>query len=210
MMLDIQATDDIVLAFPTPIMVKVLPDTEAANEGLRRVILAHAQQEDSVRKSNVGGWQSSTDMFNWKEPEIAPLREWAVGAVSLMTRFTAKTDDAAGRLAIQAWANVSGPGAYNKPHIHAGSMWSGVYYVDAGTYPAEHPDSGTIEFMDSRWGASIVPYPGMPFLDRYTVKPVTGMMLLFPSWMYHYVNAYQGDDVRISVAFNVKITSTNL
>lgn len=209
-MLHTQASDDIVLAFPTPIMVKVLPKVEAVNEGLRRVILAHAQQETSVRKSNVDGWQSSTDMFNWKEEEIAPLRAWVVKAVSIMTRFTAKIDDVAGQLSVQAWANVSGPGAYNKPHIHAGSMWSGVYYVDAGTYPEEHPDSGTIEFMDSRWGASIIPFPGMPFRDRYTVQPVTGMLLLFPSWMYHYVNAYRGEGVRISVAFNVRITSTSL
>ena len=209
-MLHTQASDDIVLAFPTPIMVKQLPSTEAVNAGLRRVILKHAEQDASVQKSNVDGWQSSTDMFNWTEQELVPLREWVVQAITVMTRFTAKIDSVAGQLAIQAWANVSRPGAYNKPHIHAGSMWSGVYYVDAGTYPEEHPDSGTIEFMDSRWGASIIPFPGMPFRDRYTVRPASGMMLIFPSWMYHYVNAYRGEGVRISVAFNVKITSASL
>ena len=29
-------------------------------------------------------------------------------------------------------------------------------------------------------------------------------MVVFPGWMYHFVNPYQGEGERISIAFNVR------
>jgi hypothetical protein len=31
-----------------------------------------------------------------------------------------------------------------------------------------------------------------------------GMMVLFPSWLYHFVNPFFGDGERISIAFNIQ------
>jgi len=34
------------------------------------------------------------------------------------------------------------------------------------------------------------------------IPPVTGDLLIFPSWLLHRVNMSQSDDERISIAFN--------
>jgi hypothetical protein len=37
------------------------------------------------------------------------------------------------------------------------------------------------------------------------VTPRDGLLVVFPAWLYHYVNPYQGTAPRISVAFNATI-----
>jgi hypothetical protein len=34
------------------------------------------------------------------------------------------------------------------------------------------------------------------------VLPQSGLLLIFPAWLYHYVNPYHGEGERISVAWN--------
>jgi hypothetical protein len=46
---------------------------------------------------------------------------------------------------------------------------------------------------------------GTVSFDAYRVVPQTGMLLMFPAWLYHYVHPYRGTEPRISVAFNVTI-----
>ena len=205
-MLEGKGPDDIVLIYPTPVLRRAIPDTLEINKRLRDIVLRRCEAVDGQPKSNIGGWQSSRDIFTWPHPEIKQLFRWVVEAVQSMTRFTAGTVDVSDKVDAQGWANVSGYGAYNKPHIHSGCMWSGVYYVDAGTQPQNNPDSGVIEFMDPRAAINVLPIPGMPFSDKFRVEPQSGMILLFPSWMYHYVNAYQGEGVRISISFNVRVS----
>ena len=46
--------------------------------------------------------------------------------------------------------------------------------------------------------------PGNPFGQTVSVPPRPGLMVLFPSWLYHWVNPFYGEGERISVAFNVR------
>lgn len=205
-----QGTEDIVLAYPTPISCRVIPEAGAVNHGLRRIILERKEQGDGIRKSNVNGWHSQDDLFKWPNAEVQQLLGWVGQAVKSMTQFTTGAEHVSGEIDAWGWANVSWKGSYNKPHIHPEAMWSGVYYVDVGSSPAEQPDSGIIEFLDPRAGIDILKVPGMPFTGKYKLKPETGMLVLFPGWLYHFVNSYQGDDLRISIAFNVKVLEASL
>lgn len=205
-----QGAEGIVLAYPTPISCKVISEASAVNQRLREIIIARMEEGGGIRKSNVNGWHSQEDLFQWEAPEVAQLLGWVGRAVKSMTIFTTGVEQVSGEIDAWGWANVSWKGSYNKPHIHPDAMWSGVYYVDAGSSPADQPDSGMLEFLDPRPGIDILKIPGMPYSGTYRIEPVTGMMVLFPGWLYHFVNAYQGESFRISVAFNVRVLETDL
>lgn len=65
---------------------------------------------------------------------------------------------------------------------------------------------GQLIFTDPRTAALMVNHPYNPFgaTNHVTVTPVAGMMLTFPSFLYHEVTAYEGDTPRISIAFNMR------
>lgn len=199
--------EDVVLAFPTPVLVRELPNAESLNERLKSVVMARAEAEGSIDHSNVGGWRSPGNLFDWTGPEIDELRMHVGAAVSRMTAITTERDQADIDAGIYGWANVLYHGAYNLPHTHPTCMWAGVYYVDIGERPAEDHLSGIIEFADPRAGVSVLPLPGNPFDGRFKVEPRTGHMLLFPAWLLHFVHSYHGSRPRISIAFNVSDVS---
>ena len=200
----------ITLTYATPVLHQRLDDTEQVNQRLREVILERAAQSPSEGKSNVGGWHSDTDIFNWPVPEIQQLLGWVGGATKALMAATTGQEKLSGELDAWGWANVLYSGGYNTPHIHADSMWSGAYYVDTGEPEGDDPNNGIIEFMDPRPAIDMVKVPGTPFTGRYRVAPQAGDLVMFPSWLYHFVNPYTGRTPRISIAFNIRIINTNL
>lgn len=106
------------------------------------------------------------------------------------------------RWSFLGWANISETGAFNTMHTHPGMTWSGVYYVDTGDSPGQN-DSGILKFMDPSPGSAA---SFLPFLARATpqIQPVSGLMLLFPSYVPHSVLPHRGNRPRISIAFNFR------
>ena len=51
--------------FPTPLVIATMPDADALNLELKRIILARAAATESVQRSNQGGWQSTWDLHQW-------------------------------------------------------------------------------------------------------------------------------------------------
>jgi uncharacterized protein (TIGR02466 family) len=104
------------------------------------------------------------------------------------------------------WINYSYKGDFNPIHTHD-SLLSGVMYI--------HQDDGITEEQErgshSRATSSI---PGMthfvhdlnyhPF-NKFTYSNpfVKGELLMFPSWLTHWVNPFVTDGERITVAFNI-------
>jgi uncharacterized protein (TIGR02466 family) len=203
------ASDDLVLTFPTPIVKRTIPGAATVNRRLGEIVLERARGDQGEKKSNKGGWQSKPDLLDWPYPEIEQLKRWIADAVKSMTVYTTGKPDITGNLEIMAWANVNRFGDYNKPHSHPGCMWSGVYYIQTGAVPADQPSSGMIEFIDPRVAVEMIVVPGRPFEGRYKVRPEAGMILVFPSWLLHFVNPYLSHDERISVAFNAQVTKIN-
>lgn len=67
------------------------------------------------------------------------------------------------------------------------------------------PKSVLLEFRDPRGGVEMAGIPGDPFGRSIVVRPQSGVMVIFPSWLLHWVNPYQGGGERISVAFNSRV-----
>jgi uncharacterized protein (TIGR02466 family) len=197
----VSLANDLTLLFPTPLLRRQMPDAGAVNPGLRAAILARAAAEPGVKVSNRGGWQSKTDLLEWPVPEVATLQGWIVGAVRAMAGLSPELRDRAPGTSVfkaYGWANVNRTHDYNVLHVHPDSHWSGVYYVDAGNAAS----GGAIQFNDPRPMARAMPVPGFNFDRAFTIEPISGLMLLFPSWLEHWVTPYDGSQERISIALN--------
>jgi uncharacterized protein (TIGR02466 family) len=199
------ASEKVLMAFPTPIYKTVWPDAEAVNKALLRIVLAREKKEPSTARSNVGGWQSGHDLLNWPGPEIAQLKKWINDALGELMKVEAGPQPFDCRISAGAWANLNRRGDYNRSHTHSGNHWSGVYYVEPGEEVEGRPLSGAIEFIDPRPAINVYDIPGIPKFSSWTIRPEAGMMLMFPSWLRHSVLPYDGRKERLTIAFNLRI-----
>lgn len=191
--------------FATPVLQWTLPfSNEQFNERLVETILARrAAMPVSRQISNRGGWQSPRDLFNWPTSECAMLRDAALEAMHRITRQVRPADAAPldASVEVEAWANVSPAHAFHVVHAHGGYSWSGVYYPRS--IAADEP-GGRMELLDPRANATILGVPDQGEI-RFRAVPTAGLLVMFPSWMQHYVTPHRSDSERISVAFNMRI-----
>jgi tetratricopeptide (TPR) repeat protein len=99
---------------------------------------------------------------------------------------------------IACWSVVLPGQGRQVPHIHPAAWLSGVYY-------AELP--GAVEKTDSTQGWIEFGTPPETFvLTRKNpvrlLKPKEGLLVLFPSYFYHRTIPFQGDEERVSIAFD--------
>lgn len=196
--------------FPTVILERKVPDTEELNRKLGGRILLQERAETSLKRSNVGGFHSSTDFWKSGGAEPAELFHHVAAAVTDYLAIERRVDASSLQVTLSAegWSNVARRGHYSKPHVHPNANLSGVYYVDPGVAAVDVPNaeqSGVIEFIDPRHRPHMFETPGTQPFDGYRVVPEASLLLLFPAWLYHYVHPYWGTAPRICVAFNVTI-----
>jgi uncharacterized protein (TIGR02466 family) len=194
--------------FPAPFMIFDWPDGAELNEELRPRILEHASRSAGLQKSNAGGWHSEPGQLEFCGDSGRRLVRHMYEMADEATRRTLAELPSQPSMSrwtfgwtLHAWANVNGPGDFNRLHTHAGSTWSGVYYVDTGA-PAD-AEGTPLNFFDPCQGrANTFLQPVIP--ATYSVRPQPGMMVLFPSYMPHMVFPHQGERQRISIAFNLR------
>lgn len=200
---------EVTCAFPTLIGRLRLPDPEGMNQELEAIILADEAEYSSLGRSNIGGWHSRPDFLNKPDAAVASFTVWLTWALRRMIDSTAGANTFQGRLSLSAWATVCRTGAYHAPHSHPDSAWSGVYYVDPGSNNPDRPLSGVLEFLDPRAGVEAVSAPGDPYGEPFRVRPQAGLLVLFPSWLYHWVHPYEGERPRLAISFNASMASVS-
>lgn len=192
-------------AYPTFIGQVHVPDSDAMNQELRELILAEETKHATLGRSNIGGWHSRPDFLSGSEASIGALTTWITWAVKRMVDASAGPGMFHGAITLSAWAAICRDGAYHAPHSHPDSAWSGVYYVDPGVGNPERPLSGVLEFLDPRAGVEAVRAPGDPYGEPVRIKPRAGLLVTFPSWLYHWVHPYMEGTPRIAVSFNASL-----
>jgi uncharacterized protein (TIGR02466 family) len=193
---------EVTQAFPTLIGRLLIPDAEAMNRDLHALILAEEAKYSSLGRSNIGGWHSRPNFLSQPEPVVSALKLWLTWGLRRIIEASAGANAFKGTLFTSAWATLCRAGAYHAPHSHPDSAWSGVYYVDPGTGSPDQPLSGVLEFLDPRAGVEAVTAPGDPYGEPFRIRPQAGLLVLFPSWLYHWVHPYTGQTPRIAVSFN--------
>ena len=194
-------------AFPTLIGRMQVAGAEATNEQLAALVLERERTSPSHDHANFGGWHSRTDLLDWPGDAVARLRGWITEALQQVVRASAQLPESQARTApprgafnVSAWANVARRGNYHRMHNHPSSAWSGCYYAtNAGS---EYSLAGVLEFYDPRPFTEMVEVPGTPYGQRMLIRPTPGLLVMFPSWLYHFVHPMASDTPRISIAFN--------
>ncbi len=197
--------------FATPFVIDRLQSPEGIRV-LREAILAEKERDAGVQISNLGGWHSNTKMLEWGGEAARALAFKAMQMADASTVNVAKEQGHEYDWRPEMWANVSGKGNANQYHTHPGSYWSAVAYIDDGYEGSSDPGlGGELQLYDPRMPmvrmASIdlrtKDASGNPERNEPLVRPQTGLIVMFPSWLQHAVRPFHGSGTRISVAINL-------
>ena len=199
----------IINLFNTPILKIIWPEAEIYNEALENIILNNMNSDLGTNTTNVGGWRSKEDLHTWNNIEINKLLSWIKyelkSFVSTLcnNKYSTNSIEASAR----SWANVNFKEDYKKVHNHFDAHWAGSYYVTDtnlnSTVSSYNSKDGSIEFLDPRPGANSIRTPGDIFFPpRVKFTPIAGELLIFPAWLFHFVNAHTDALPRISIAFD--------
>jgi uncharacterized protein (TIGR02466 family) len=147
------------------------------------------------------GWQSGHDMHTLEVfRDLVSCIDAAVDEVLTFLRIVSRDVAITG-----CWANVNAPAAAHAMHTHPNNFLSGVYYVQV----AEGAD--TINFHDPRPQVAVFRPPVTALTayntDQVVIKVEPGMLLVFPAWLAHSVDANRSALPRISISFNVMFTA---
>ena len=153
--------------------------------------------------SNRNGWQS-------RGFDLSDMNDLLHGTILQgLSSFSAIKNTT--KMRASAWININSPGSYNVKHTHPNSHLSGVMWIKAPK------DSGNIVFdnpLGHQTHTEINSY-NQEFKDQffvhhaYWLPPIEGRRIIFPSHLQHAVNENKSNEDRISVSFNITLTSPN-
>lgn len=132
--------------------------------------------------SNVGGWHSP--IITGYVPELNELFYVILKKLKELHKEVIVHESLDHQIG-QAWVTINKRGDYNEEHFHTDWFFSAVYYVEA-------PEG---------CGDFVAKYDS----EEIRIKPEVGKLLIFPSFVPHYVEPSNSDEDRISIALDSKI-----
>jgi uncharacterized protein (TIGR02466 family) len=191
-----RATEDGVMrCWPTPVYRRQHDTVGDVNAALAEHIRRRSREEPSAKASNLGAWQSRADLLRADAPAVQRLIAWISEAVAALERLVLPTPSDAGHPVAEAWGMLYRARDAQGVHVHPGSVWSGVYYVEV---PELAGEQGGLELLDPRTARRVRHGTGV-----HRIAPSPGLLVAFPSWLEHRVRPHDAPGERIAVAFNV-------
>lgn len=180
--------------FPTTVYGK---DLQLDNNTLAQHIIQWSQQDQGVKKTNMNGWHSTTDMHLKKEYQVLVDELYKMQHEIYQEEWLDRRP-----MLGNMWANINYSGGYNRPHVHPNCLFSGVYYVktqpQCGELVVNDPRPGIQTMMPTRKSGQ----PPKHLWREAHIEPIQGRLIMFPAWLWHCVEPNQSNDMRISVSFN--------
>jgi len=190
--------------FDTPLFVFRPRGLEAVDDALSARLIVESDREPGLQRSNYGGWHSDLDLAQRDDRAFRRLIDVQRAAVYQVLEAVGAAREVMVpvdlEMAMEIWAVVMRHGDYATLHDHSEAHFSTLYYPDAGESTGQ---SGGITFVDGRRGATTI--PGFPIdPTEFNLCPESGMLLVFPGWLQHYVHPYLGECPRVSIGANVR------
>ena len=190
------------LVFSTPIWGFLVKDYTKLNINMLEYIKELQKSDpEGVNKSNVFGWHSKS--FDMNNKKVSYFFESIKPNIN-NTLIDMGWDDLDNKINItSAWSIINKKNASNERHIHSNSYISAVYYVCAPN------NCGDILFHDPRQ-AKVIRKPNTIKANKLNaevvnITPQSGLLVLFPSYLYHSVAKNNSDEERIIISFNIDI-----
>lgn len=202
------------LYFPTRINHVDIPDYKTLNRQLIMDIYEWKKEDEKgVDRSNSLGWHSKLDMHKRPQQSFQQLYQFICDSCVAMIEkyivavpFTLNCDT--------MWANINPKGGFNTSHTHPDSIFSGVYYAqapeDCGQLVLDDP---VVTRQFSNVVSAIEPKDNIDYYKslrpedyvKVHYNPIPGRLILFPSYLSHYVEPNLNEKDRISVSFNINV-----
>lgn len=174
-----------------------LADLAAALDGLHR-LKAHP-----IGQSVRGGTQTQQNLRTSNNPAIAGFFRAIEGPIRQAMADLGQGDDPirsrnTGAYQLSgAWSVNLAPGGHHVDHLHPAGWLSSACYIDL---PPAIEGEGREGWL--RFGQPGI--PTQPVLEaEHWVKPEPGLLVLFPSYMWHGTQPFGGGARRLTVAFDV-------
>ena len=184
-------TAEIIGIFPTPIYTNKLD-----REFTKKEINFFAKEKEKKFK-NVGN-NSSSNNYILNNTELKNLKQELDEIVKDYFKKIISIDEKASPYITQSWLNWTSENEFHHRHSHSNSIVSGVLYIDVD----EKQDK--INFFKDENSQIYIreKEPNIFNTNNVSLVVKNGLIVLFPSYLNHAVDVKQGNNVRISLAFN--------
>ena len=190
--------------FPDPIFRYKVENYKEINKELSNYIYNLQKKDPSGNsRSNGGGWHSPNfDIVN-PGPPINFINNFKDFLKDIIVNEFGWEYIPNRQRIVAMWAIINKKNSYNVKHNHQNCYLSSAYYVK------KPKDSGEITFFDPK-EAKTYRFPEIEkntdfSVEKITIKPEEGELLIFPSYLYHEVSENLVNEDRIVVSFNVDI-----
>lgn len=190
--------------FPDPIFRYKLENFEEINKELLSYIF-ELKKNNPVgnNRSNKGGWHSPNFDIVKPGPPINFINNFKDFLKDIIVNEFGWEYIPNRQRIVAMWAIINKKNSYNVKHNHQNCYLSSAYYVK------KPKDSGEITFFDPK-EAKTYRFPEIEkntdfSVEKITIKPEEGELLIFPSYLYHEVSENLVNEDRIVVSFNVDI-----
>jgi uncharacterized protein (TIGR02466 family) len=184
-------------------------------EPIKSFIHAYEKQHEFGVASEVaaeiklGLFESKLDFFEHSDSAINTLKNFcATSVMEVVKHVNAGSWPREGNFSLEfneSWFHITRHGGYHDYHNHPNCSWCGIYYLDIGDATVEN---GCNCFFDPRPAAHNYTDYGTAYLEamaRVDIPPRDGVLVIFPSYLYHAAIPYNGERDRIVIAFNASI-----
>ncbi len=183
--------------FPTPIYISKL------NRELTNKELSFIDKNKNDCDKNEGNITSNNNYILNEKPFVNLKKELYLKVQDYFDKVISPANNITPYIT-QSWLNYTETNQYHHKHAHPNSLVSGVFYINC------HEKHDKIKFFNDKYSTI------KPEVKDYNIwnsetwwfSVKTGDVILFPSSLTHMVETKQGENTRISLAFNVFIKGT--
>jgi tetratricopeptide (TPR) repeat protein len=162
----------------------------------------HAMRGDPLDQSLRNGTQTEQNLALSPDPVLRAFFKAADAPIAEHLRKMGKGSDpararnGAGHRVKAAWSVRLAPNGFHVDHLHPDGWLSSAFYVELPG-AVDRGREGWIKFGQP--GAPTRP----PLEAEHFIKPEPGLLVLFPSYMWHGTVPFSGEETRLTMAFDI-------
>ena len=193
--------------FPSIVHCIDIPDySEVKGSLIGQLLKERALDPQGLKKSNCGGWHSRTNLHqddnSIVKDTIFDNVAWYFSSNKILKENS--------RLEFTAmWTMINGKDNYNEYHMHSGSDIAGVFWIktpeDCGNLYFNSPHAYSSFAEEMHYSEEYKKENN--FYSSYWLPATEGRIIMFPSSLYHSVKPNQSGLERISVSFNITLST---
>jgi uncharacterized protein (TIGR02466 family) len=144
---------------------------------------------------------SQSTFIDQHDPELQPLLNLIKDRVNQLHIELGFTDQAYQKVT-NIWANINNSEPIDELHSHPGVFFNAIYYVSAPPGSSSLMMLTPNPMLDHIVHSKTVQHWNAFNSSWQEIKPETGMLVIMPAWIKHYVRKHTMEADRISIVFD--------